>query len=169
MNDAETMKSPTTGKQNASFVRKLINSMDTEWDRKYSFALMALNRSRRELENLTVDPGVIKRNAEYISQVLTDIDNTKLAAEDMIMLRLNSKVESIKNELTQLLFLHKKDRWSSSKLEQLQSEISLLNMRLNEAESFDKSNKYHVRKRNQMIKRTQQQLISANRLTKHVK
>ena len=60
--DNKLKQSHTTEHENATFVRKVINSMDTEWDRKCSFALLALNRSRRELEDLTVDPGVATRN-----------------------------------------------------------------------------------------------------------
>ena len=171
IDDNRLKQSDTTEHENATFVRKVINSMNTEWDRKCSFALLALNRSRRELEDLTVDPGVVTRNSNYISQVLTEIDNAKIAAEDMVKLRLDSRMKKIKGELTEkeVLYLQKKDRWSNGKLEHLQSEISSLKLGLNEAESFDENNKYHVRKRNQMIKRTQQQLISANRLTRRVK
>ena len=120
--------------------------MDTEWDRKCSFALLAFNRSRRELEDLTVDPGVVTKNSNYISQVLAETDNAKIAAEDMVKLRLNSRMQKIKEKEKELLYLQKKDRWSNDKLEHLQSEISSFKLRLNEAKSFDENNKYHVRK-----------------------
>ena len=102
IDDNKLKQSDTTEHENATFVRKVINSMDTERDRKCSFALLALNRSRRELEDLTVDPGVVTRNSNYISQVLTEIDNAKIAAEDMVKLRLDSRMKKIKGELTEL-------------------------------------------------------------------
>ena len=184
IDDNKLKQSDTSEHENATFVRKVINSMDTEWDRKCQFALLALNRSRRELEDLTVDPGVVTRNSDCISQILTEIDNAKIEAEDMINMRLDSRMKKIKGELTEkeLLYLQKKDRWSNGnnttndlilnltpenvtqhsrivtttrkgsstptkiskiigKLEHLQSQISSLKLRLNEAESFDENNK----------------------------
>ena len=171
--DISLLESDTnSSRENAVFVRGILNSLQTEWDQKYACALLALNHSRTQLEDLTVDPVTVTKNSNQVAKVLDEIDNARIASNDIVRLRLKAKKEKWRKQLSpkQLLFERRKERWSDSKLTQLEIEISDLTQWLHEMESFDiNTNKYHKRKFDQLVSRTQKQLIEENRLTKRTK
>ena len=145
--DISLLKSDTnSSRENAVFVRRILNSLETEWDQKCACALLELNRSRSQLEDLTVDPATVTKNSDHVAKVLDEIDNARIDSNDIVRLRLKAKEEKCRKQLShkQLLYERKKERWSDSKLTQLQIVISDLTQRLHEIESFDiNTNKYH--------------------------
>ena len=149
------LKSDTnSSRENAVFVRRILSSLETEWDQKCACALLALNRSRSQLEDLTVDPATVTKNSDHVAKVLDEIDNARIASNDIVRLRLKAKEEKCRKQLSQkqLLYERKKERQSDSKLTQLQIEISDLTQRLHEMESFNiNTNKYHKRKFDQLV------------------
>ena len=74
--------------EDASFVQRVLHSMDSQWDRKCCSALLALNRSRSELKNISISPDRLEHNTNVIKAVLEEIDHAEIAATDMVTLRL---------------------------------------------------------------------------------
>ena len=103
--DTSLLKSDAnSSRENAVFVRRILNSLATEWDQKCACALLALNCSRSQLEDLTVDPATVTKNSDHVAKVLDEIDNARIASNDIVRLRLKAKQLSQK----QLLYERKK-------------------------------------------------------------
>ena len=85
----------------------------------------------------------------------------------MVALRLKSKIERIEEKvaLKEKQYSLKKDRWTKTQLDELEEEISDLKERGQSVRNLIKIETKQDKKRiNQMVKRTQKQLIEENRL-----
>lgn len=69
--------------EDIQLVHGILNSFDTEWDRKCAAALLGMSRSWNELVALGIDPRPVSGSAEQIKSVLSELENTKTAASDM--------------------------------------------------------------------------------------
>ena len=108
-----------------NFMEELFSTVDSEWDKKIIRVLIGSTRSRVEIEKLGLKSDGIARETEYVQEVIKERLNTKYAAEDMVKLRLNSKLEKTKSSVEtkeQILGL-KKLGWTKPQLYDLEEEI----------------------------------------------
>ena len=109
--DISLLKSDTNcSRENVVFVRGILNSLETEWDQKCACALLALNCSRTQLEDLTVDPATVTKNSDHMAKVLDEIDNARIASNDIVRLRLKAKQEKCRKHLCQKQLLYEREK-----------------------------------------------------------
>lgn len=66
---------------NASNTSAILESMDTEWDRKCARVLLSSSRSNSELENLGLDANSVRSASKVIVNGVQECENAKLAAK----------------------------------------------------------------------------------------
>ena len=66
----------------------MMGTVDTEWDRKLIHALLGASHSRKELDDLGTDSDNICKLTNSVVSIIQERMNAKLAAEDMVSLRL---------------------------------------------------------------------------------
>ena len=152
---------------NASNTSAILESMDTEWDRKCARVLLSSSRSNSELENLGLDANSVRSASKVIVNGVQECENAKLAAKDMVNLRIDSKVKHLAQEIVSMKDLHAKKRntWTSDRLKELEDKIEsaekakkmLCNLQLSET-------KYSQQRLQQMQKRTATKLLEENRV-----
>ena len=111
----------------------------------------------------------VLHNIEEVNTIIKERLNAKIAAEDMVKLRLDSQVKYTQEKINSLeqKYSLKSDRWTKIQLEELQDNISFLTERVDVLKSLtSKETKNSQQKVNAMIKRTQSRLINENRLGK---
>ena len=86
-------------------VHTLLNSMDSEWDRRVGRVLLGANRSTKELFQLGIDSKNMSNLIEQVTTIAKEVENAKLAAEDLLILhykdmvkQIESKVERMRND-----------------------------------------------------------------------
>ena len=92
----------------ASNTSAILESMDTEWDRKCARVLLSSSRSNSELENLGLDANSVRSASKVIVNGVQECENAKLAAKDMVNLRIDSKVKHLAQEIVSMKDLHAK-------------------------------------------------------------
>ena len=87
-------------------INKVLQSMDTEYDRECARALSA-NRSQTDLCELRIKPDTAVKAVEHVNYVIGEYENAQLAATDMLNLRLRERkgkltkdIDSIKELIT---------------------------------------------------------------------
>ena len=81
------------------FITKLLDTVDTEWDRQLIYVLLGASRSRKELSGLGIDSDNICSLTENVVSIIEERNNAKMAAKDMVALRLKSKTERIEEKV----------------------------------------------------------------------
>ena len=66
----------------------------------HACALLALNFSGTQLEELTVDPATVRKNSDHVAKILDEIDNARIASNDIVRLRLKAKQEKCRKQLS---------------------------------------------------------------------
>ncbi|KXJ23812.1 hypothetical protein AC249_AIPGENE11233 [Exaiptasia diaphana] len=84
---------------NNETVHALINSMDSEWDRKVARVLIGANRSNKELKQLGVSIENINKSTEEVISIASEIQNSQMAAGDILMLHYRDKKEKIEKKI----------------------------------------------------------------------
>ena len=112
---------------NSELVENIINSMDSEWDKNIVRVILGSTRSRAEINKLGIDSHDIKQLTEKV-EVLEERKNAKLAASDMVTLRLKSRMESIESNINskELILQRKTHDWTEHQLGELSDDITSL-------------------------------------------
>ena len=110
------------------FITKLLDTVDTEWDRKLIYVLLGASRSRKELSGVGIDSDNICSLTENVVSIIEERNNAKMAAKDMVALRLKSKIERIEEKvaLKEKQYSLKKDRWTKHNLMNLKKKYQIL-------------------------------------------
>ena len=69
--------------------------MDTEWDKKVVRVILGANRSRSEIDKQGMDSDKITNITCEVMKITKERIQAKVAAEDMVKLRLISKLEKL--------------------------------------------------------------------------
>ena len=80
---------------NLETVTELIESMDTEWDKKVVRVILGANRSRSEINKLGMDSDKITNITCEVMEIMKERIQAKVAAEDMVKVRLKCKLEKL--------------------------------------------------------------------------
>ena len=94
----------------ASNTTAILESMESEWDRKCACVLLGSTRSDSELQNIGLDANKICAATKVIVTGVEECENKKLAANDMVNLRIASKVKQLSQEIVSMKDLHVKKR-----------------------------------------------------------
>ena len=133
-------------------------TVDSEWDKIIIRVLLGATRSRAELEKLGIKSDNIAKDQEYVKEILKERLRAKTAAEDIIKLQLNSRLEKIKCsiESNKRILNLKKRRWTALQLKDLEEETEILESReANVEKLLNSDSTSDAKKVKEMIKRTQ--------------
>lgn len=151
-------------KLTADVLERVLSSMDTEYDRNALKGILFTFLSRSEIYSLGVKPD---RAVKFLSKASQEVENAQLAAEDMILLRINERKGKIQEKLNEIDKRLQKDGDLLSerrKADMIQQKDALLE-RMVHTESVQKQNtvsgnKSFLRQR----KRLASSLIEENRV-----
>ena len=151
----------------SELLHDMLNSMDSEWDKNIAKVIIGATRSRAELHKLSIDSHNISKLTEEVLDIIQERKNTKIAATDMVRLRLHSKLEKVKGLISskQKQLDRMKSHWTEHQLDDLNNEIETLNVRKDDLHTIiNPTSKSAKKKIGQMIHRTVRRLITENRL-----
>ena len=80
-------------------INSALKSMDTEYDHGVFKSILSLILSKETLNNLGIHPDIAKRRSSTLENVSKESENSELAAEDMLKLRISAKAKKIEEEL----------------------------------------------------------------------
>ena len=139
---------------NSELVENIINSMYSEWDKNIVRVILGSTRSRAEINKLGIDSHDIKQLTEKVLEVLEERKNAKLAASDMVTLRLKSRMESIDSNINskELILQRKTHDWTEHQLGELSDDITSLKEQKEDLETLlNPSTKYERKRIGEMI------------------
>ena len=108
-----------------TIVQNAIKTVDTEWDKFVLKILLAGNKTHKEIENLGLNDKRLATMFETMQAVIEEVQNAKLAAEDMVALQLKAKIVTLEKEVNDLekLIAKVKGVWDSSEVERKRNSI----------------------------------------------
>ena len=143
--------------------------MDSEYDKNVARVLVTGNMSKSECDKTGVSFDKMKRNIKKLNAVLTETENAKLAAEDLMNLRLTEKkfrCQKRLDEAEEKLKIHK-DNMKKDRREELEQKILVMKTSLNEIdELLSRSSPGAIKKLKKMEKRIYLALLQSNRVKK---
>jgi hypothetical protein len=147
-------------------LHSIFQSMDTEWDRSCLKLVLKQIYSNEQLEKLCV---WIQNEAQVdtIKENLIEVENTRVAAEDLVHLRLHDKETRLDGEIETLqsLIRMKTGKWSATKMADLKEKLQTKQESLEEVKKMeDPFTPYDRQRYNQMVQRQQNGLMESNRL-----
>lgn len=152
---------------NASNTAVILESMESEWDRKCARVLLGSTRSDSELQHIGLDANKIRAATKVIVTGVQECENAKLAANDMVNLRIASKVQQLTQEIDTLKDLQAKKRntWTCERLQELQEKIETAKKSQEQFLTLQQNKTSYTQQRlQQMQKRTANRLLEENRI-----
>lgn len=152
---------------NASNTAAILESMESEWDRKCARVLLGSTRSDNELQHIGLDANKIRAATKVIVTGVQECENAKLAAYDIVNLRIASKVKQLSQEIVAMKDLQAKKRnsWAHERLQELQEKIETAEKSQEQFLALKESETNYTRQRlQQMQKRTANRLLEENRI-----
>ncbi|XP_032235410.2 uncharacterized protein LOC5510379 [Nematostella vectensis] len=153
----------------------ILNSMDSEWDRKCAKLLIAANRSRTEIEELGIHPDSLVKSMQNVKAITEEIERAKVAAGDCVMLRLRDKTEHLKSQIDGYTSLIEKKNgvWKDHLISEVKDKLDIAKEQLDDnakyikcLENPDEADKYVKQKIQQRVKRTAENLVESHRMKK---
>lgn len=86
----------------AQSLKKIMDSMDTEYDKSVVRAILACSSSRSELYDLGLKLDTAIKNLEHVLAVSDEVDNALVAGKDMTVLSLRAKIAKKDREISEL-------------------------------------------------------------------
>ena len=159
------MKLLVSGKLTYEIVNNAVNSMDTEYDRNVLKAILSRLLDNKALYNVGIQPDLARKKLTHLGEVWTELGHAKIAAEDMLKLRINSKIDKIESELKVLEIKTKQGTLSEKRLKDLGGRKEVLQERLNSNKELLQQNDNYCRQRfKQASKKIARRLVLDNRL-----
>lgn len=154
-------------------VEKIINSMDTEYDKQSTKALlMSIPSITNKVAYLYgMNPQTAKKHIERVSNIADECENAVKAAEDIVNLRLGEKIQNLQSQLETVQ--RKIDNYKTLNIENphflgdLEEEKKDIQSNINEQKELKlQKDPYHTQRFQQAVKRTAQSLVDDNRVKK---
>ena len=83
-------------------MQNALKEMDSEWDRHIAKMLIAGDKTHADLQALGISDINIKAEYERMNSVIEELQNTRLAASDMVELQLKAKLQSFNTDVQQI-------------------------------------------------------------------
>ena len=148
-------------------VHRILNAMDTEWDKQCAKALLLGEKSRTQARELGFKPDSVVKVILKVQESSVIAGETVMAASDIVQVRLNQKTQKLQEIIEEKQKLKEKcvDSWSKARLDDLQKEIEVITERLEELKNVSTpTSKTAERKRARMVKRNAAELLESNRV-----
>ena len=84
---------------NEQTVNSLLQTMDSEWDKTVAKGFLCANISRSNIARLGLQPDKITQLVDRLKYVGQEVNNTQLAANDIVDFSLNEKADGIKKQI----------------------------------------------------------------------
>ena len=141
--------------------------MDTEFDRGVFKSILSLILTKETLNNLGIHPDIAKRRLSTFESVLKDLENSEIASEDMLKLRISAKAKKIEEKLEKAENAIRSRRYSEKRRSDFEMRKNVLTERLTCYEDLvSQKTKYSKQRFNQAKKRIAKDLVNQNRLKK---
>ena len=148
-------------------INSALKSMDTEFDRGVFKSILSLILSKETLNNLGIHPDIAKRRLSTLENVWKELENSEIAADDMLKLRISAKAKKIEEELEKVENAIRSMRHSEKRRSDFEMRNEVLTERLTGYEDLvSQKTKYSKQRFNQAKKRIAQDLVNQNRLKK---
>jgi sulfite reductase alpha subunit-like flavoprotein len=148
-------------------LNKLLNSMDTEYDRMALKAVIFALHSRSQTYELGIKPDRAVKFLSKVSAVADESENALKAAEDILKLRTCERVNNVEKKIQTIDTKLEKSLLSERRKCELENEKDALKERLSSLEELEKNETPSSQRRTQQTKRNiAQDLIATNRLKK---
>ena len=141
------MKLLFSGKLTYEIVKNAVNSMDTEYDRNVLKAILSGLLDNKALYNKDIRPDLARKKLTHLEEAWTELGHDQIAAEDMLKLRINSKIDKIESELKVLEIKTKQGTLSEKRLKYLGGRKEVLQERLNSNKELLQQNDNYCRQR----------------------
>ena len=148
-------------------VHRILNAMDTEWDKQCAKALLLSEKSRTQARELGFKPDSVVKVILKVQESSVIAEETVMAASDIVQVRLNQKTQKLQEIIEEKQNLKEKcvDSWSKARLDDLQEEIEVITERLEELKNVSTPTcKTSERKRARMVKRNAAEFLESNRV-----
>ncbi len=145
----------------------ILQSADTEYNRKLPKAVAGACKSWKELEELGIDPRKINDLTTSVLFSEAECSDARKASLDIVKQRLVCKIQQLQDEKSSKeRILHaKKSIWTTARLGDVQEDIKAMEERIDGMQNLlNPGSSYEKQKVNQMGKRQADQLIKANRV-----
>ena len=163
--DEETFSHHMLGNIDHGYINTAIKTLDTEHDRSVIKCILAKLLGRRDMIAVGIDPHNAVKKLEKSNDVFQEISNAKVAAEDMIELRLKSKLDKYQDRLQEIdrkidskVLTAMREGDLHAKKEVVEEQISATEKLLNKETCYDKQ------KHRNCVKRLADKLIDENRI-----
>lgn len=148
-------------------VQMLLNSMDTEWDKKVARVFLGALHSLAELEELGITSETTAGLATKVLEIAKECQNAKSAAKDIIALSIKEKLQSFKADVAnkQALLKIKKTDWPADKIHEMEEEIEKIQCHIKEnTDLLECPSKQQQQGLDRRCKRKADQLVEMQRL-----
>lgn len=148
-------------------MKRVLLSMDSEWDQLCLKVVLAAGRSWSETQALGLDPQTASQALEKVASVVDTVENSMMAAKDMVNLRLQKRKETIPKGLKDLekCIEEKRGVWSDGRLGDQGENLNTLKANLENASKLLQPSTPAERQRfHQAVKRTATSLLEENRV-----
>ena len=171
--DASSLANITRLDLDKNSLQCILNSMDSEWDRKCAKVIFATNRSRMEMEELAFHPETLIASVQQVKSIVEETVRTKIAAHDCIMLRLCKREENLKAQIHECASIieRKVGIWQDYRINEVRDKLNIVKEQLDDdaryitcLEKPDEADKYVKQKVQQRIKWTAENLAEFHRL-----
>ena len=161
--------SNAAGKNSLSrdLIQTLISNMDSEWDKKVLRFVIITGRSRKEISNLGFDGDNVTSLTEEVLRIAQERENASIAAHDMVNLRLREKIKNLEEKISfKTKYLSVKCvNFTEDQQKDVEEEIQILQEQKESLEKLTRLNSLEDKQKiNQMVRRTQQNIIKEERL-----
>ncbi len=149
------------------FVRDMLASADTEWDRKLLRVLLSSSRSFSELKTLGISCGDIGNKTAEVLAVIQQKSGQNLNALQAINENLGNKLEHIRSTIKEKQNIIEKynDHWPAERLDDLRDDLQVLATKETEIRSLlMQEDRISKRKVQQMTRRKANKLSEDQRL-----
>lgn len=147
------------------FVEEAIHSMDSEHDKRVFKTLLSKFLTPNQMKNVGIDPKSTLKNSEKLTSVFKEISNASVAAEDMLNLRLRSKIERTQSQISNIKQKLTCDNLPDIRRRDLAAKQDILEENvLSNLNLLSKPNKIFQQRYKQCVRRLRDKLIKENRL-----
>ena len=148
------------------FLQECMRTMDTEYDRNIVKTLLSKVLPADQLGHIGIKPETVRQKTIKMESIMEEVRNAKMAAEDMINLRLKDRIKKTLRDIEALdLQINERSGLLSEKrLKDILLQKDILEERINKNQKMvEKSDAYSIQKFDQSSKRLASNLIKENR------